>query len=328
MNESLLTYTGSLLLNGRYIVSPYGVSKKHPCGDISPLNHAVIHNNALSKISVDYSKVKTLTIINGLGVTLGDSVVGISALHTIKNINPNIVITIIRPENCPSYVNEIYSLARHVIDKIYFMPFDISKAMDADLVIDIGNQLYWDDFNKWEMHDFFLKSLGVNHEDISVSLKRNSWIKNAPFENNELGEYVLFCPHASTKIRSIPQQYHKKIIETLHDDFNLKILGFSEVKHKNYTNISNLSKNTAYFISIISNAAHLYTCDSAALHIGAGFEVPTTCVFTTVKPEYRSLYYNNCNSIYLGNSKTEGIHNSESSLLLDLIKKNFEVYYA
>lgn len=328
MNDNLLTYTGSLLLDGRYIVSPYGVGKDIPCGEISPLNDSIIHNNAISKISVDYSTVKSLTIINGLGVTLGDSVVGISALHAIKIFNPSIGIKIIRPENCPDYVNEVYTLAKHIIDDISYMPFDITRATDADLVIDIGNQLYWKDFNTLEMHDFFLRSLGIEHKHVSASLKINSWLNEAPIEDLNLGEYVLFCPYASTKIRSIPKKYHKKIISYLSDKFKVKVLGFSDISHDNYTNITSLSTNTTYFTSIIKNAKHLYTCDSAALHIGAGFKTPTTCIFTTVKPELRSLYYDNCTSIYIGNNKTEGIHNSENIFLLDLISKEFEGYYA
>lgn len=316
------------MLDGRYIVSPYGVGKYNLCGEISPLNDSIIHNNAISKISVDYSTVKILTIINGLGVTLGDSVVGISALHVIKIFNPNIVIRIIRPENCPNYVNEVYTLAKHIIDDISYMPFDITRATDADLVIDIGNQLYWKDFNTLEMHDFFLRNLGIEHKHVSASLKINSWLNTAPIEDINLGEYVLFCPYASTKIRSIPSKYHKKIISHLSDKFKVKVLGFSDINHDNYTNITLLSKNTTYFTSIIKNAKHLYTCDSAALHIGAGFKTPTTCIFTTVKPELRSLYYDNCTSIYIGNNKTEGIHNSENVFLLDLISKEFEDYYA
>ncbi|MBN5204521.1 hypothetical protein JY462_06775 [Serratia marcescens] len=328
MNDNLLTYTGSLLLDGRYIVSPYGVGKDIPCGEISPLNDSIIHNNAISKISVDYSTVKSLTIINGLGVTLGDSVVGISALHAIKIFNPSIGIKIIRPENCPDYVNEVYTLAKHIIDDISYMPFDVTSATDADLVIDIGNQLYWKDFNTLEMHDFFLRSLGIEHKHVSANLKINSWLNEAPIEDLNLGEYVLFCPYASTKIRSIPKKYHKKIISYLSDKFKVKVLGFSDISHDNYTNITSLSTNTTYFTSIIKNAKHLYTCDSAALHIGAGFKTPTTCIFTTVKPELRSLYYDNCTSIYIGNNKTEGIHNSENIFLLDLISKEFEGYYA
>lgn len=328
MNNSLLTYTGSLLLDGRYIVSPYGISKSSPGGNISPLSNAIVHNNAINKISVDYSNVKSLTIINGLGVTLGDSVVGISALHAIKKINPNIVIRVIRPENCPNYVNEIYTLTKNIITEIHFMPFDISKAAEAELIIDIGNQLYWEDFNKWEMHDFFLRNLGLERNFIPIEIKSNAWLKNAPLNDINLGDYVLFCPHASTKIRSIPQQYHKKIISELSDKFKVKVFGFSDVHHENYTNISELSTSTSRFASIIKHARHLYTCDSAALHIGAGFDIPTTCIFTTVKPEFRSLYYTHCESVYIGNDKTVGIHNSEDVNLINSICKEFEVYYA
>ncbi|WJV63441.1 hypothetical protein PCO86_05175 [Pectobacteriaceae bacterium CE70] len=328
MNNSLLTYTGSLLLDGRYIVSPYGVSKEQLCGDISPLRMPMIHNNAITNISFDYSKIKSLSVINGLGVTLGDSIIGISALHAIKNINPNIVIRVIRPENCPNYVNEIYTLTNNIINEIHFMPFDITKVAESELIIDIGNQLYWEDFNKWEMHDFFLRNLGLEHNFIPVEFKSNSWLKNSTLDNNNLGEYVLFCPHASTKIRSIPRQYHRKIISELSDKFKVKVLGFSDVHHKNYTNITELSKSTACFASIIKYAKYLYTCDSAALHIGAGFNIPTTCIFTTVKPEFRSLYYTHCESVYIGNDKTEGIHNSEDVILVNSISKEFEIYYA
>jgi ADP-heptose:LPS heptosyltransferase len=328
MNNTLLTYTGSLLLDGRYIVSPYGVSKEEPGGEISPLSNATVHNNAINKISVDYSKVKSLTVINGLGVTLGDSVVGISALHAIKKINPSIVIRVIRPENCPNYVNEIYTLTNKIINEIHFMPFDITKATEAEIIIDIGNQLYWEDFSKWEMHDFFLRNLGLEHIFTPAEVKSNSWLKDAPLIEINLGEYVLFCPHASTKIRSIPEKHHEKIISYLSDKFNIKVLGFSDVEHENYTNISELSKSTACFASIIKHAKHLYTCDSAALHIGAGFDIPTTCIFTTVKPEFRSLYYTHCDSVYIGNDKTVGIHNSEDINLINSISKEFEVYYA
>lgn len=328
MKNSLLTYTGSLLLDGKYIVSPYGVTKEQLDGDISPLHMPTIHNNAINNISFDYSKVKRLTIINGLGVTLGDSVVGISALHAIKNINPNIIITVIRPENCPNYVNEIYTLTNNLINEIHFMPFDLFKTTESDLIIDMGNQLYWEGFNKLEMHDFFLKSLGLESNHIPAELKSNSWLKNASIVDINLSEYVLLCPHASTKIRSIPQQHHKKIISELSDKFKLKVFGFSDVEHENYTNISELSKSTACFASIIKHAKHLYTCDSAALHIGAGFDIPTTCIFTTMKPELRSLYYTHCESVYIGNDNTQGIHNSEDVSLVNLISKEFGVYYA
>ncbi|SOD79950.1 ADP-heptose:LPS heptosyltransferase [Serratia sp. JKS296] len=327
MNKTLLEYTGSLLLDGRYIVSPYGVSKEEPSGDIVPLGNPRIHNSALKPITINYSNIRELTVINGLGVTLGDSIVGITALHAIKKINPEIIINVVRPEHCPDYVNEIYYMAGPIIDKIQYMPYDISMTTESDVVIDMGNQVYWSDFDCCEMHDFFIKNLGIPPSSVSLDLKSNSWLRNSKYESFKKENYVLFCPNASTEIRSIPNKYHKKIVETLSQKFKSRVLGFHDVDHENYLNISNYSRNTACFAGIIKNASYLYTCDSSALHLGAGFRIPTTCIFTTIKPEYRSLYYKDCESIYVGNYETEGIHCSDDSKLIKSLDNEFEVLY-
>ncbi|WP_073970404.1 glycosyltransferase family 9 protein [Serratia ficaria] len=327
MNRSLLEYTGSLLLNGRYIVSPYGVSKAKPGGEIKPLISSIVHNNAISKVVFDYTKAKKVTIINGLGVTLGDSIIGISALNAIKDINPEIEITLIRPEHCPDYVNEIYTMACRVIDNVKYMPFDISQLGPSDITIDVGNQLYWADFDKIEMHDFFIRNLGMEPNDTSLDCKRNYWLKDANVHDLNLGEYVLFCPNASTKIRSIPAKFHRKIVDELSNEFGLKVFGFNDIQHDNYLNIKGLSSSTARFAGIVKHAKFLYTCDSSALHLGAGFNIPTKCIFTTVKPELRSIYYNNCESVYVGNNNIDGVHNSEDEHLLDILNKELEVYY-
>ncbi|VFS80699.1 Uncharacterised protein [Kluyvera cryocrescens] len=62
-----------------------------------------------------------------LGVTLGDSIVGISVLSAIKKKNPKIKIKLIRPETAPSYVEELYELASSVIDELHYMPFSYSE---------------------------------------------------------------------------------------------------------------------------------------------------------------------------------------------------------
>ncbi|MDV5817330.1 glycosyltransferase family 9 protein [Enterobacter hormaechei] len=116
--------------------------------------YKTVYNNALNKVEVDYKKIKKVTIINGLGVTLGDSIIGISALHAIKSINPDIHITLIRPEHCQDYVEQIYHMASGIIDKLLYLPFDIAKINHTDVNIDMGNQLYWEDFDSIEMHDF------------------------------------------------------------------------------------------------------------------------------------------------------------------------------
>ncbi|HHH3584244.1 TPA: hypothetical protein ACPZD3_004754, partial [Enterobacter hormaechei subsp. xiangfangensis] len=98
--------------------------------------------------------------------------------------------------------------------------------------------------------------------------------------------------------------------------------------HPNFFNISNISSDTLSFAGIIKHACFLYTCDSSALHLGAGFNIPTRCIFTTVKPELRSLYYTKCESIYIGNNHTAGVHCSEDDYMLEVLNKEFEEFYA
>ncbi|MDD1587434.1 hypothetical protein, partial [Bradyrhizobium sp. WBOS4] len=119
-------------------------------------------NHSIKGFRKNYLNEKNLNVINGMGVTLGDSIIGINALDCIKKINKNIQITLIRPATCHSYVEEIYSIASNLIDRLEYMPYDIKRLRRDAVNIDIGNQLYWHDFNNLEMHDFFLKNLGVD----------------------------------------------------------------------------------------------------------------------------------------------------------------------
>lgn len=47
-------------------------------------NSPEIYNSALYPFSVNYSEVEYLTVINGRGVTLDNSIIGISFLNAIK----------------------------------------------------------------------------------------------------------------------------------------------------------------------------------------------------------------------------------------------------
>jgi hypothetical protein len=59
------------------------------------------------------------------------------------------------------------------------MPYDIKHLRRDAVNIDIGNQLYWHDFNNLEMHDFFLKNLGVDFELIPDNWKCNHWLQDS-----------------------------------------------------------------------------------------------------------------------------------------------------
>lgn len=328
MKLDIVTNNGSLIKNSSYITSSFDISKSNIDGVIDKLSRGYILNHSHKKFRKDYTKEIELNIINGLGVTLGDSIVGIGAIECIKKINREIKTSVIRPESCHAYVEEVYAIANGLIDRIDYMPYSISKLSQGAVNIDIGNQLYWKDFNVMEMHDFFLKNLGLNHSDIPDEWKQNHWLQNEiPRQKNRVSNYAIFCPYASTSLRAIPEKYHYQIIDYLNKMLKIPVVGFSSVKHPRFKDVSSQCKSTSDFIQMIANSNYVYTCDSSALHISAGYDIPTTCIFTAIKPELRSRYYKHCTSVYIGDAVTENLHESESPAIIKHVHNKYEEYY-
>ncbi|HGM5391967.1 TPA: glycosyltransferase family 9 protein [Serratia marcescens] len=328
MKLDIVKNNGSLIKNSSYITSSFDISKSNADGVIDKLSRSYILNHSYKQFRKDYTKEKELNIINGLGVTLGDSIVGIGALECIKKINDDIKTTVIRPESCHAYVEEVYTIAKDLIDRVEYMPYNIRNLSKAAVNIDIGNQLYWKDFNEMEMHDFFLKNLGLDHIDIPDEWKRNHWLQNViPRQKNRVSNYAIFCPNASTSLRAIPEKYHYQIMDYLYKMLKLPIVGFSSVTHPGFKDVSGQCKSTSDFIQMIANSNYVYTCDSSALHISAAYDIPTTCVFTAIRPELRSRYYKYCTSVYIGDAVTENLHESESPAIIKHVHKKYEEYY-
>lgn len=326
MTIEILKNNGSLLLNSADITSAFDLNSEHIESGITRLNSSWVLNGTLEEFIVDYRNEESVTIINGMGVTLGDSIVGISALEVIKRINDKCKIRLIRPQYCKRYVNEVYIEAKTIINKVEFMPFSLQKLSPHEINIDIGNQVYWKDFDELEMHDFFLKNIGLDYTSIEDKWKRNSWLKKAiPQVKNE--KYVLFCPYASTKLRSIPEKHHDNIVKMLYEKHRVPIYGFAMVNHPKYYNVSSKCKNTRKYIEMIANSSYLYTCDSSALHVAAGYNIPTFCIFTSIEPALRSKYYNNCTSVYIGSEESYGLHESDDPTIIEQIERKYESFY-
>ncbi|NIF31816.1 glycosyltransferase family 9 protein [Enterobacter sp. Cy-643] len=334
MIPSLQTFTGSLLQDEKTLVASYDLEslpfELKRSLHLQALRQPGIYNYALRPFSLDFRQIQRLCIINGMGVTLGDSLIGISALHAIKTINPNIHLTVLRPHTCPAWVEEIYQLAGNVIDELHFMPQELASLEGYDALIDAGNQLFRADFATQEMHDFFLRHLGIAPETVPEEIKANRWLRDGmPEQTSPLqGRYVLFNHRASTRLRNIPDAVLVDFIEYISRQHGLPVAGFGKIEHPQYIDLSARSKTTADFIAIIRHASKLYTCDSSALHIAAAFDVPTTGYFNAIKPALRASYYPLCESVDMGTERSAPLHQSEDSELLKAIEDNYRRYLA
>jgi len=70
----------------------------------------------------------------------------------------------------------------------------------------------------------------------------------------------------------------------------------------------------------VRNAALLLSSDSSALHVGAGFDVPTAAFFTTIPSRLRARDYPKCAAIDLPVPTLMGMHASARPADLALVE--------
>ena len=167
---SALTNAGSLLSPGGEIVASYDLEVTNtPALGYRALGQSNdINNAALSTFNPDYAAVSRVHVINGMGVTLGDSVIGLTALIAIKARFPHLSFAIYRPAHAPAYVKRLYELAAPLLGSIIDLPVMLDTLPYTELRIDLGNHLFWPRFASLPMIDFFLDAMGIKADEVSA----------------------------------------------------------------------------------------------------------------------------------------------------------------
>ncbi|SAK76325.1 hypothetical protein AWB76_05000 [Caballeronia temeraria] len=321
-----LTHAGSLLSPRGEIVAPYDLEVAHADAAGFSALPASILNADREPFDPDYARARRVHLVNAFGVTLGDSIIGLAALFAVKRLYPHLRFTIYRPARAPRHVQRLYELAAPRAGDVVELPVPLASLPAGELTIDIGNQLFWPRFASMPMIDFFLWAMGVAPSGIAAGDKRNRWLADVPLNAIDSAPYALFCPDASTPVRSIPASMRGRIVARLADETGLPVMGFGAVDHPRYRDIAPLCTNTDDFLAWIGHARYLVTADTAALHIGAGFDIPTTAFFTTIPASMRARDYANCVAVEFGLPHLRGIHASARPADLDALERAYREY--
>jgi hypothetical protein len=320
-----LTHAGSLLSPDGEIVAPYDLEVMHAdASGFSPLPAAIL-NAGREPFDADYAHARRVHLVNAFGVTLGDSIIGLSALSAIAKRHPHLAFTVYRPQHAPRYVQRLYELARGMFDLVE-LPMPLASLPADELRIDIGNQLFWPRFASLPMIDFFFWAMGVAPERIAADDKRNRWLADVPLPSIASEPYALLCPDASTPVRSIPASARSRIVTRLADETGLPVAGFGALDHPRYRDITQRCADTGDFLAWIKHARYLVTADTAALHAAAGFDVPTTAFFSTIPAFMRARDYANCVAVELDVPHLRGMHASARTADLDALERAWRDY--
>lgn len=300
-----LRHPGTLLTPERTLVAPYDLEMAGavPPGLIAataPAAGAGILNAAERPFRLDYARCATVQVINGMGVALGDSIIGLTALDALRGAHPALRFVLYRPARLARHVAQLDALAGSVAT-IRTLPVALDALPAADPRIDVGNQLYRPAFAALPMIDYFLDALGAEPAAIPAEAKRNRWLARlalpalpAPWRARR---YALFSADASTPLRSIPPARRAALVERIAQRYGLPVLGFGPVEHRAYVDVRALSPDTAAYLAWVRGASVLIGADSSAIHVADGFDVPTLACFTSIAPELRVRDYPHCRPV-------------------------------
>ena len=277
---------------------------------------AEVHNADRQAFRLDDAPVRRLLIINGMGIALGDSVIGLGALTWLRKKNPQLEITLWRSFTAPDYVESLYALADEAL-RVERLPQPLNRLREFDAVIDLADFMRRPAFDAMPTIDFFFDSLGIDPANIDSRHKRNRWLAEQMPPGAEPGSgeaYALFCPYSSASLRSIPEHLHLPMIDAIWRKYGLPVLGFSPARHPHYQNVAERSRQLTDFIRLIRHAALVVTADSAAVHIAAGFDRETVAYFVSIRPALRTRDYPRCRSIHLdADLILDGLHEASSA---------------
>jgi len=264
-----------------------------------------------------------LHLLNGMGVTLGDSIIGMNALAWLKARHPSLRIQLYRTPHAPPFVERLYQLASHILEPVTYLPRPL-HALPQD-VVDLSDFLYWSSFDSEPMVDFFIRALGIRLDEVPASAKANRWLAQVPLPAvNAPGterRYALFCDQASTPLRTVPHEHAAQMVERIWREYGLPVLGFRSIAHPHYRDISERSRSLDQYLAWIKGSTVVIGTDSSAIHIAAGFDVPTMAVFVSIDPLLRARDYQHCRVLDVRTELTNGLHQSEDPEVLQEVRR-------
>ena len=233
-----------------------------------------------------------VAILNGFGISLGDGIIGLSALRAAQLLGVAQDCVLFRGAGSPM-LDALYREARAFAPTA---PMDAFRADAFDGVIDIRDFAFDPAFRGMAMIDFFLMRLGVDVASVPPAGRRNVWLgeRMRPARG---GGYVLVCPRSSMALRDMPPAIHAGIVRTLGETQDLAILtqgpavgGARSVAPKD---------DLAGLCALVAGAGLMVSTDTAMVHLADAFDVPCLALFTTHRPVWRVRDYPTVRAVHL-----------------------------
>jgi hypothetical protein len=242
-------------------------------------------------------KAERLAILNGFGISIGDSVIGLQALFAGQSLGLLPRPVLFRHGGGREMVEAIYRCARDVADVAALDEFHPDRF---DHVVDLRDFAFDPVFRGMAMIDFFLSRLGLDPTAMPAVLRRNAWLAGRVRPELPAGlpaRYVLICPKSSMVLRDMPEDVHATLLRTAAEAQGLPVVtqGLACAGAIGAADCGGFAE----LCGLVASAACVISTDTAMLHLADAFAVPCLAVFPTHRPEWRMRDYPLCSAIQL-----------------------------
>ncbi len=244
----------------------------------------------------------SLAILNGFGISLGDSIIGLQALWAAQQLGhvqaPPVLFR--RPGLRPM-VDLVYPLAANFCS-VQPLPAALEPssllAQGFARVIDMRDFAFDPAFRGTAMIDFFLRKLELAPETVPAALRRNLWLAShvRPVPPSFGAGYALVCPTSSMPMRDMPPVAHGRILRWLRAR-GLRVV--TQGPPGASARAAPVVENMPELCGLVAGAACVISTDTAMVHLADAFSVPCLAFFTTHRPEWRVRDYPHCTPVYL-----------------------------
>lgn len=248
---------------------------------------------------------RRLAILNGFGMTLGDGVIGLTALAAARAegaLGDRTPILVRKPLFGRRLINQLYAAAKPLADTTWF-PYRAALPRPFEDRIDIREFAFDPGFRGVAMIDFFLARLNADPALISPRAKRNLWLARAlhPSRPHALPRrYVLVCPRAAMALRTMPALFHAAVLRDLLVLQGLPVVTQGRPPRPDGRLIyCPAVASLTDLAGLISAAELIVSTDTAIVHLADAFSVPTLAFYVTHRPEWRARDYPFCRAIHL-----------------------------
>lgn len=237
-----------------------------------------------------------LLVLNGFGLSLGDSLIGLQALYAARALGRVTGrVTLRRGPGLSAMVDALYGLCRFA--QIELGDPGVITTHDGP-VLDLRDLAFDSRFAGAAMIDFFLARLGVPPATVPGALKRNLWLAPCVPRPIRAG-YVLICPRSSMRLRDWPEAVHRLVVSEVLRRHSGAVLTQGPWKGDWPNRLAPAPRagTIEELCALVAGASALVSTDTGMVHLADAFDVPSAAVFTTHPPERRVRDYPGCHAV-------------------------------